>query len=290
MQRTFVVGCPRSGTTLVQALLARHPAVQTLPETAFFEHLHGDLEWRWGDQGAKQPRHKWRHHLGFAHQRARETLVRLQGNLSDGSRQRSVPWRVDHCASRFVRMLDEYAAAEGHTMWLEKTPYHLLYIPEIEREVPRARFIHVIRNGEEVLASVADANMRFDRNGAFGGGTMHWARRWNRAAQIHRANAGRPQHHFVFLEELIANEDAEWRRLCRFLGLDPELDLDEKCSQAVADLANEPWKQGAIHGVPRPIKCKAERVFGPQVRQWLQRHLLSYDELRQACATTDARR
>lgn len=289
MRRAFVVGCPRSGTTLVQALLARHPAVQTLPETAFFEHLHGGLEWRWGDHDARAPRRKLRHRLGFAHQRARETLARLQRDLTHGRHLLGAAWRVDDCARQFVRMLDAYATANGHSMWLEKTPYHLLYIPEIEREVPEAHFIHVIRQGEEVLASVADANMRFDRNGAFGGGTMHWSRRWNRAAQIHCANAGRPRHHFMFLEDLIADEDGEWRRLCTFLGLDPDLDLEEKCGQLVANLASEPWKQGAIHGIPRPIPCKAERLFGPQVRQWLQQKLVSYDELHQTCAPTDAK-
>jgi len=47
MRRTFVVGCPRSGTTLVQAMIARHPDVFSLHETFFFESLLGDAELRW---------------------------------------------------------------------------------------------------------------------------------------------------------------------------------------------------------------------------------------------------
>lgn len=55
MQRTFIVGCPRSGSTLMQAMLAHHPVVLILPETAFFECLCGHLEWRWHDRDARQP-------------------------------------------------------------------------------------------------------------------------------------------------------------------------------------------------------------------------------------------
>ena len=36
---TFLVGCPRSGTTLLQSLIASHPQVYSLPETNFFRLL-----------------------------------------------------------------------------------------------------------------------------------------------------------------------------------------------------------------------------------------------------------
>src|SRR5258706_12754544 len=39
--RLFVVGCARSGTTLLQSFLAAHPAVLSFPETAVFGRLLG---------------------------------------------------------------------------------------------------------------------------------------------------------------------------------------------------------------------------------------------------------
>ena len=39
MQPVFIVGCPRPGTTLLQALLASHPDVHSLPETHFLQSL-----------------------------------------------------------------------------------------------------------------------------------------------------------------------------------------------------------------------------------------------------------
>ena len=283
MQRIFIVGCPRSGTTLVQAMLARHPAVLTLPETAFFEHLCGDLRWRWGDRDARPQRRRLRQRLGFAHKRAREALETLQRRLSSEATRRPWPLRTDSCVRRFIDMLDARAQTEGRTAWIEKTPYHLLYIPEIERHVPDARFVHVIRPGEDVLASIADANMRYENNNAFGGGTLHWSRRWNRAAQIHREYAQQPRHHFVFLDDLTRDQQREWRRLCSFLHIDDTAELDASCDQSIADLRNEPWKRDAVSGLPGKARHKAENMFGPQVRDWLHRQLTPYEELRRSC-------
>ena len=58
MKRVFIVGCPRSGTTLVQALLARYPGLHSFPETRFFEALLGGIDRRWQEQ-------TWQHHLAF---------------------------------------------------------------------------------------------------------------------------------------------------------------------------------------------------------------------------------
>src|SRR6185437_8839646 len=121
MQRIFIVGCPRSGTTLVQAMLARHPAVLTLPETAFFEQLCGDLKWRWGDRDARPQRRRLRQRLGFAHKRARTMLEALQHRLSCEAARMPWPLRTESCARLFVGLVDSRAQAEGRTAWIEKT-------------------------------------------------------------------------------------------------------------------------------------------------------------------------
>src|SRR5579859_2592257 len=116
MRRSFIVGCPRSGTTIVQALLARHPAIYTLPETAFFEQLHGDLEWRWGDALVKPPRRKLKHRLGFIRRPARETFQMLQQRLAPGERTPTTLF-TDTLSRHFVALLDRSAAMAGRRMW-----------------------------------------------------------------------------------------------------------------------------------------------------------------------------
>ncbi|HEV2472658.1 MAG TPA: sulfotransferase, partial [Chthonomonadales bacterium] len=45
--RVFLVGCVRSGTTLLQSLLAAHSEIASFPETDFFRYLVGQSRERW---------------------------------------------------------------------------------------------------------------------------------------------------------------------------------------------------------------------------------------------------
>jgi hypothetical protein len=283
MQRIFIVGCPRSGTTLVQAMLARHPAVLTLPETAFFEHLYGHVSWRWGDLDARPPRRRLRQRLGFTRRNARAALQGLHHVDPRAFLPQRWPLRTEKCVNHFVELLDARAQDEGCAVWVEKTPSHLLYINEIEQNVPGARFVHVIRPGEEVLASIADASLHYDNFNAYGIGTVPWARRWNHAVRIHREHAQQPHHHFVFLDDLTRDPQREWRRLCDFLGIDGAAELGVSDNRSIADLRNEPWKRDALSGEPGKAKRKVESLFGPKLHEWLQRQLVSYDELHRSC-------
>ena len=283
MRRTFVVGCPRSGTTIVQALLARHPAVYTLPETAFFEQLHGDLAWRWGDANIEPRRRRWRQSLGLTRRHIRETFAALHVQLAGARPAMPAAYHWRTLSQRFLALLDRSAASAGRSMWLEKTPNHLLYIPEIEALAPDAHFVHVVRRGIDVLASLADVYLRYENDEAFGGGTVHWARRWNRAMDIHAQHVGRPNHHFVFLEDLVRQPEAEWARLCAFLQLPPEAPLDQACQQSIANLKDEPWKVSAIEGQVREADRKVDGLFGPKLQRWLQGRLASYEDLRAQC-------
>ncbi|HEX7813901.1 sulfotransferase [Dyella sp.] len=280
MRRTFIVGCPRSGTTVVQAMLARHPDIYTLPETNFFERLLGGAAYRWGDKEAQAPRRRLARRLGLARRYARREFLELQRCIQgDLSPRPHAPWREQTCICRFFGMLDEATQKAGRSMWLEKTPAHLLYLDDIEQHLPEARFVHVIRPGMDVLASLLDANMRYDAGNAFGGDLALWVSRWNRAAEIHRSRIGLPQHHFLFLEDLTRDPAAEWERLCEFLQLESDAKIDDACQQTISYPELEPWKQAALSGQPRPAASKVHDVFGPRLRQWLRLKLTSYESL-----------
>ncbi|WP_329741496.1 sulfotransferase [Dyella sp. A6] len=290
MQRIFIVGCPRSGTTLVQAMLARHPSIFTLPETAFFEGLFTDLKWRWGDPGARNRPPRPHHRLGMARSGSRRAFRELQSQLLGTAPERvRVPWRVRTCTRQFVDTLDRMATDAQRSAWIEKTPNHLLYIPEIEAAVPDARFIHVIRRGMDVVASLTDATLRFNALEAFDGSVALWTHRWNRAMQIHREHAGQAHHHFVFLEDLQHDSASTWRNLCQFLDLPANAQLADNCQQSIADLGKEPWKHAALAGVPKKPERKVDELFGPRIKRWLQSNLLPYEELRTSCLVRSPR-
>ncbi|MBE1159810.1 sulfotransferase [Dyella sp. 7MK23] len=263
----------------MQAMLARHPQVFTLPETGFFPRLLGGLHCRLGDEEARPRSRKMARRLGLTRRYGRREFMQLQQSLLGPEQPLSrAPWFQDDCVARFIEILDGLAEQGGRSMWIEKTPHHLHYLPEIERYLPEARVIHVIRPGIDVLASITDAEMRYG-NKSFSGGLMQWVVRWNRAAEVHRSRIGTRNHHFIFLEDLMQNPAEEWHRLCSFLELPTQVELDQTCHQNIADLKTEPWKRDALSGLPQQTESKVDHLFGPQLRELLRERLASYEEL-----------
>lgn len=59
-------------------------------------------------------------------------------------------------AGDFLRIvMESIARKQGVERWAEKTPAHLLYIPQIKEAIPDAQFVHIIRDGRDVAASMS---------------------------------------------------------------------------------------------------------------------------------------
>ncbi|MDP5181620.1 sulfotransferase [Blastococcus sp. BMG 814] len=130
MRRIFVVGCPRSGTTLLQSFLAAHPQVHSFPETHFFHRLQAP---RGGRRAA-----------GLAATGAAGRLDEAAGRLG-APRRRPVLPTVRRSGAAFVAMADAAARRNGADTWVEKTPANLYVLDLIERVVPGAQVVHIVR-------------------------------------------------------------------------------------------------------------------------------------------------
>jgi hypothetical protein len=268
MHRVFVVGFPRSGTTIVQAWLAHQLDVFTLPETSFFEHACGNLALRWGDPEARDESRLW-HRMGAIHGAARRTYAQVARSL--GERPGRLPSSLVAASAAFVGLLDRAAARSGASGWIEKTPNHVYFVDEIERLVPGATFVHVVRRGEDALASIVDAQIGF---GSFHGSLADWVRRWNAAMHVHERCAGRPNHTIVSYETF-STSARERSRIARFLGLPPR-HANTGASLDVADAERHPWMASAASGVIRPAERKRDAIFGPRVSAWLSQTLTDF--------------
>ena len=207
--RVFLVGSPRSGTTLLQSLLASHPKLTSFPETHFFLIV------------TPRPEERWRRKLGIASSDAPEALERLAAlgiteNAASDDRRRLVTLR--QYARLLTRTLDQAAATAGSTHWLEKTPNHLHYSHVIERYVSGARFVHMIRDGRAVIASNFEVRQKHPTWG--GAVTLDVAiDKWHWSIRRSLACLGRQDHFFVSYERLVAAPRAVLSRLCGHLGL-----------------------------------------------------------------------
>lgn len=199
----FIVGAPRSGSTLLRLMLDGHPRLAIPGEAAFLPAaLKAGL-----DKGALLERiiaDRWFRDWGLA-----ESDVRIAARRA---------WPDD--APALVRAVFEaYAAARGKARWGDKTPNHARHVTRIAAAFPDAQFIHLVRDGRDVAASIASKGWRSPVGGAF------WWRRNVSAAVAGGRTLGAARYLELRLEDLVADSEASLRRLCAFLGEEyvPEL-------------------------------------------------------------------
>lgn len=274
LRRVFLVGCSRSGTTVLQHHLAKHPDVYSLPETDFFGKLLGNPLWATVGRLGRVRRN-----------RVRRAFIKLREIVGDDGipiPAGSMP-RTRECVDVFVAGLDRQARETRKSIWLEKTPKHYRYLATIDHFIPDARIIHMVRDGRDTVASIRDRAQRFPEEFGHQADPAYGVRLWNRAVRtaLKRRQAGRDW--VIFYEDFVAEPATALGDVCRFLGLQfvPVM-LDQREPEVRVTRDDEPWKTDVAAGLRR-VESKFDSVFSGEEKRWIDRHLdwTAYNALRQ---------
>lgn len=202
----IIVGSPRSGTTLLRFMLDSHPEVAIPPETGFLvlgEQLVGAgdaLRERFADAVTAYPPSApaWPD-FGIPAESFRRQLAGLQPfSVADGFRL-------------FYRL---YAGRFGKPYYGDKTPTYCRHLWAIERLLPEARFIHLVRDGRDVAVSLRP------RWFSPGPDIVTQARYWRDNVAAAREQGPGCRHYLELrYEDLLRAPEAALRRVCGFLGL-----------------------------------------------------------------------
>jgi hypothetical protein len=107
-----------------------------------------------------------------------------------------------------------YAERFGKSLWGDKAPLHTLFMDRIERILPEAHFIHIIRDGRDVCLSLR--KMWFSP----GWDAETQARHWCHFVSMGRNSGARSARYLeVRYEDLIAQTETVLRNICTFLQL-----------------------------------------------------------------------
>lgn len=268
MLKVFVVGCPRAGTTLVQKLLGMHADVHTCRETHFFQNVR-----RPGKREVFDYFRLPRHNALRAYEFVRAHNVLLEEHDPSGiSSLRS--------ATRFFeQMMTAEASARGKLAWVEKTPAHLFYIPLIKRYIPSTRFVHVIRRGQDVVASLVDVATSFPEAAAWRDITdLRGAiAQYNRCLRESSKYFGNEDHLFVKYERILDDIERVSRKLYILLGLKQQnLHLETMAGiHAQVVSRNEYWKEDTAADIRDTRSVKFERLFDETQQQFVNTHIRS---------------
>ena len=235
MRKIFIVGCPRSGTTLLQSMLAANPDVVSFPETHLFSKtIHINKLIRVLTVYSE------------SHVEKVQSLLNELG-IDQISELKPPVFKTLKWTELLLQVLDNIGKhfSEGEeSVLLEKTPRHLHYIDLIQQADPNVFFIHLIRNGEDVVASLMEATG--DSPNKWSGKrsaekSIFW---WNRSIRISRKYIGKPQHLHVRYENLIEEPNKVLRFICSNTGLvfDPKMLEDYSTTAKQVIKAGEDWK------------------------------------------------
>ena len=238
----FLISSPRSGSTLLERMLASHPAIHGRAEPHLIPPLAHLGYFGRVDKAPYDP---------FITHEAAQAFVR---DLPRGEADYLDALRA--CTDiLYGRMLD----ASGRKIFLDKTPANALVLPFLAKLYPRARFIVLTRHPAAIFTSYADSF--FDGDDEIANRHNPILDRYVPAIAKFLREKPAPHVHLRY-EDLVADPVACMRRIVDFLGLDFEPGIIEYGREGAAP---------AREGLGDPIGvAKHSRPVTESVDKWAE--------------------
>lgn len=206
----IVVGCPRSGTTLLQVMLHTHPRIAIPPENRFVLPAYSRRR-EFGDLGKEANRRK----LGKWITRRSKTKFGDFGLDADEviARIAAAPPTL---GSALSTIFQAYADRFGKARWGDKRPMYALHLDVIRRLYPDAQIVSIVRDGRDCIASLKEMSWyQHDLHYAI----SSWALSVDATRRAAR-RLGPDSFYEIGYEQLVHDPEPQLRALCDFLGED----------------------------------------------------------------------
>lgn len=226
----FVVGNPRSGTTMMGRILGNNSLVYWFPrEIHFFENLWSPPDKRRTldfEQSVDLAARlicisNDRFFTQGNHRRFETKARRIVESMAEG------PLRATSVYEAFLRHM---AGESGKSIPCEHTPGYVYYIPEILELFPEARIIVMTRDPRDVLLSQKNRwkrrflgkdkiPLRMTIRTFMNYHPISTSRLWDAAAKRAHAFAGDERVHIVRFEDVLQDPEKEVQAVCGFIGI-----------------------------------------------------------------------
>lgn len=233
----FIIGVGRSGTSLIQSILASHSKIAVSPETGFVRGtvLH------------------WEKNQNKTNQEYLQTTPKFS-RIPAGVFEESVmtyPTDLDF----YISYLSRYLRSQNKELIGDKDPRLVEFITATAELFPKAKFIHIVRDPRDVLLSKKKA--------AWSKGKPSWYHIFANYIQIklgeHQGNELPPEKYLtVIYEKLLDEPENTVKQICDFLNVSFEGDMlsfQSKAKELVAE-DEKSWKKETFGPLLRNNKGK----------------------------------
>lgn len=213
----FIIGCDRSGTTLLRLMLNQSSVLYIPPETKFLIPLEDNQE-VYGDFSQAYQRYFFIRDL----QTNRATAKTFSLQALDITVEEAETALAEAAPTNFYgasrAILQAAAVKKGKSRWGDKTPHQVQDVEALAKAYPDAQFIHVIRDGRDAALSIRQA-------GWLNGHMLTIAHYWREQVSA-GIKAGKSldnssaRYYEVYYEQLLQQPEVILKDLCNWLGLE----------------------------------------------------------------------
>lgn len=206
----FIVGRPRSGTTLLRTLFDAHPHVLVPPECQFIINLYpkyGKIR-NWTPKKLKN----------FYRELNRQWLFELWPLEKEHLLDSLMKCKGENDFSTICKVVyQEYQSVFEHENILafgDKNPGYTIYTEKLLKIFPDAKFIHIIRDYRDNFISIRNVDFELPFISLTTAKWKIFVKRFRKVAERHPGT-----HIEIRYEDLAANPEKQFEGLCRFLNL-----------------------------------------------------------------------
>lgn len=191
----FVIGSPRSGTSALSWALAQHPGMWTSEESDFIQLL-----------------------FGYGHM---QRAYRIACERPDGGWLiKNTVGYAEFCARLGIGIDQLFSSRAGGRRWIDSSPGYTLMASELALMLPKARFLHLVRDGRAVVNSMINSHFEIDWAQDFEQACFTWAHYIDRGLDFEKLQPERVLR--VSHSHLVSEPESTCAEIISFLGEPPD--------------------------------------------------------------------
>ena len=221
----FIIGNPRSGTSLLRIMMTSHPNVTIPPESGFVQWWYDKYK-NWDESNATD-RKKIKEYLTDLRSSKKIETWTLNFNELYSLIKRKKPANYSELSKLvYIQYSKQKYNSEPPEFIGDKNNYYLHHLPLLDEIFPKAKYLHIVRDGRDVACSYKKTqtlNTSSEYRPNLPTDISEIAEEWtknNKKILEFFSSFKKDRSYLLKFENLIKHTKEELKEICKFLNLD----------------------------------------------------------------------